>query len=185
MLSSPVLVAMIRPSDFPRLASPVKNGCLFDIAGAGARRRIIRQHGVSPLVASNPSTVSFAALPESCGRAGTCSPVSVVIGSRLLCGMVGLPNGSIGPVVFRSGPSLQSRHVGNLSPRLIPGLGGGCHISAVGCSRHHHNYGTERRQATTVRTLSWVCAKRIPDPEKGKPLAPPAKRCRAGAWCLY
>jgi hypothetical protein len=30
----------VPPSDFRRLASPVKNGRLFDIAGAGARRRI-------------------------------------------------------------------------------------------------------------------------------------------------
>ena len=46
---------------------------------------------IASVVASNPSTVSFAALPESCGRAGTCSPVSVLIGSRFLCGMIGLP----------------------------------------------------------------------------------------------
>ena len=43
---------------------------------------------IASAVASRPSTVSLAALPESCGRAGTCSPVSPVTGSRLFCGIL-------------------------------------------------------------------------------------------------
>ena len=39
------------------------------------------------VVASSPSTVSLAALPELCGRAGTCWPASVGLGSRLSCGI--------------------------------------------------------------------------------------------------
>ena len=38
-------------------------------------------------LASSPSVVSFAALPESGGRGGICSPVSELPGSRLIFGM--------------------------------------------------------------------------------------------------
>jgi hypothetical protein len=50
-------------------------------------------------VASKPSTVSLAALPESCGRAGTCSPVSGVIGCGIVVSLLSRP---INPIIFRS-----------------------------------------------------------------------------------
>jgi hypothetical protein len=54
------------------------------------------------VVESRPSTVSLAWLPESCGRAGTRSPVSSVFGSRLLCVMVTSSNRPIHSLASRS-----------------------------------------------------------------------------------
>lgn len=78
--------------DFRRLARTVNDGRLFDIAARAVPESVSSAAWrIACVVASNPSTVSFAALPELCGRAGICSPVSVVIGSRLLFVIVGLP----------------------------------------------------------------------------------------------
>jgi hypothetical protein len=56
------------------------SGAASEGVSSAARRNV-------SVVASSPSTVSLAALPESCGRAGTCWPASVGLGSRLSCGI--------------------------------------------------------------------------------------------------
>jgi hypothetical protein len=69
------------------------------------RRGCLRRHVVTPrVVASKPSTVSLAALPESCGLAGICLPASAVLGSRLLCGIEASleQTNPSAPVPFRS-----------------------------------------------------------------------------------
>ena len=84
-----------------------------DLAADGVSSAACRK---ASAVASRPSTVSFAWLPESCGREGICSPVSIVLGSRLFCGMIDsldrpiqlLESGSAGHHPERDSPGFPS-----------------------------------------------------------------------------
>jgi hypothetical protein len=61
------------------------------------------------VVASSPSNVSLAPLPESCRRAGTCSPVSGVFRSRLFFAIVYSLIGPIYSLAFRSNQHSSDR----------------------------------------------------------------------------
>jgi hypothetical protein len=71
--------ALVQPGQIPAFSQSCPDHHQQAVSSAARRN--------DSVVASSPSTVSLAALPGSCGRAGTCSPASATTGSRLICGI--------------------------------------------------------------------------------------------------